>query len=215
MSSIFVVSAPVPDDVSTVTLQKIDAEHKVTRQFMANELTKRETEFLKEFTGRADYYEDSYEDIMKKSVWKLGILWSGILLFFISFNKMIDLKTEEKKYQVLKDAIKKDLMDEFRKENIELPEKDITIVKEMKQSSTIKPIEKKEVKKKKKGFFGKLFKKSKPKPQTKLSNKEKDELLLKMAKRLESSNQFAGEQKMPVQQPQTKRSLMEKMRNKR
>lgn len=117
----FVSPAEVPEDVSTVTLQKIDAEHQATRQFITNELTKRETTFLDEVTKRGDYYETSIADLISGAVWKLGFLWVGIMILFISLSKIIGNRTELKKYQVLKTALERDIIADFRQKNVEIP----------------------------------------------------------------------------------------------
>jgi len=186
LSTAFVYSVVIPDESNTVIINKIDQEHKNTRQFTANELSKRQAEFINDFTTRADYYEETYHSLMRRAVWQLGLLWTGIMFFFISINKMISTRTEEKKYQVLKEAIKKDIYDEFKADSVVLPKADIDFAQQLKQKE----------KTEKKSFFGKMVeKKDKPK---KFSSKEKDELMLKMAELLtapKQPHQYAHEQK--------------------
>jgi len=188
----------LPDEPNQVVINKIDVEHKTTRQFVSNELSKKEEMFLNEFTKRADYYEESYENILRTAVWKLGLLWAGILFFFVSINKVITTKTEEKKYNVLKEALKNDIVRELKFENFKLPEAEIEQAKklvETKMSSTKD--------KKQKGFFRRAFsKKEKP---VKLSNRERDDILLNLRELISSQekhNQFVGKQ-----------SLMDKMKS--
>ena len=131
MATMFVSAMEVPDEPNQVVINKIDAEHKTTRQFISSELKNRETEFIGEFTKRADYYEQSFIDLSNKAVLKLGLLWSGILIFFVAFNKYMNTKTEAKKYEVLKNALKKDIIDEINFQSISLPQKDMDTAKEL------------------------------------------------------------------------------------
>jgi len=145
-----VVAQGVPEDVDTMTANKVAQEHQTTRQFLSNELVKKEKEFIDEFTKRADYYEDSYEKILNGAVLKLGLLWGGVLLFFISFNKLLQTKIERQKYAVLKEAIKKDILGDLSKDKIVLPEKDIQIADDLKKQT---------IDEQKQGFLSKLLQK--------------------------------------------------------
>lgn len=181
-------TAPSPNfDSSGVIINKIDNEAKNTRQFISNELTKRETSFTEEFTKRADYYESAYQDILNKAVLKLGLFWSGIMIFFLSLNKIMMTRAEKKRYAVMKEAIKKDIIAEFNTDKINVPVDDIKKMEEMKEELSPKKKEKKE----KKGFFSR-------KKKDKESNESKDiEELKKLIKELKDKDnkEFGGEQK--------------------
>lgn len=181
-------TAPTPDfDSSGVIINKIDTEAKNTRQFLSNELTKREESFTNEFTKRADYYESAYQDILNKAVLKLGLFWSGIMIFFLSLNKIMMTRAEKKRYAVMKEAIKKDIIAEFNTDKIKVPVEDINMMKELKEELSPKKKEKKE----KKGFFSR-------KKKDKESKESKDiEELKKLIKELKDkdNNGFGGEQK--------------------
>jgi len=128
----FVYSLDVPSEPDTVLINKISNEHKTTRQFFENELNEREKNFLDEFTSRADYYEESYESIMKTTLLKLIFVWAGIFILFVSINQLLRNKLEKKKYNLLKDAIKTDIITELKKELLTLPEKEMKISEEIK-----------------------------------------------------------------------------------
>lgn len=195
MLLIFVLSATticaveLPNEPDTVIINKVDQEHKNTRQFVSNELTKKQMEFLNEFTTRADYYEGTYFALLRQAVWKLGLLWAGLMFFFVSFNKIITLRIEEKKYQVLKESLKIDLINEFKTENIEFPEKDIALYESIKKK-------REEEKKPEQSRWSKSAKTVKKEKKKKMTSKEKDDVFLKMAEFMEGQKQPSVMQKM-------------------
>jgi len=150
----FVCAMDIPKEPNNAVIKKIDDEHKLTRNFIKTELTKKEKNFLDEFTDRADYYEESYQHIMNTTVWKLGFLWAGILLFVTSIQSLLYNRIEKNKYTVLKDALIKDIKAELKPEFVQFAD----IPDEFKQQKG-----KTEEKPEKKNFFQKLFKNKKTK----------------------------------------------------
>lgn len=150
-STFVIAQAPNPNDEQTATIiQKIDNEERNTRQFITTELDKRQNEFLTQFTDRADYYEGSVNDMINSFLIKLGMLFSGVMFFSLALLNIIRNRTEKKKYQILKDSLKKDLLVELKKEHIEFPEKDILLAKDFTEKKIEEP---KNDKKPKRKFF--------------------------------------------------------------
>ncbi len=94
---------PAPEDIAT--LNKIAQEHQNTRKFMSDELSRQRNEFFKEVDDRANYYEKTVESILTTTVFKLALLWGGIMFFFVSFNNFIRNRLEKKRYKRLKENI--------------------------------------------------------------------------------------------------------------
>jgi len=111
----------IPDEPDSVVINKVDQEHKNTRQFITNEISRRESSFLKQLTDRGDYYESSLNDIIRTAIIKLGLIWMGVVFFVTSLNKLISNRTEKKKYAVLKESLKKDIKLELMPELVKLP----------------------------------------------------------------------------------------------
>jgi len=117
----FVSSLEVPDESNTIVINKIDSEHKNTRQFLTDQMNKMKNDGIKEFTTRGDYYEQAYRDITNTFLVKLGFLWLGILIFVVSINRLIQNRTEKKKYDLLKKSLKIDIVNEFYKDSVLVP----------------------------------------------------------------------------------------------
>jgi len=200
---ISVVAQPVPEDVDTMTANKVSQEHQTTRQYISNELTKKEKIFFDEFTKRADYYERSYEEIMTGTVIKLGLLWAGILIFFVSFNKLVQTKTEKQKYAVLKEAIKKDIITDFQKDRVVMPEEDIKLADELKKQN---------VTKQQHGFLANLLKKKEKDIEKEKEKEKKEKEELEKKERLERL-QISIEKKRKIKEMRERLDKMERELN--
>jgi len=111
--SFAVYGVDVPQEFDTTTVQKIDQEHKNTRKFFSDELTRQRTEFFKQVDDRANYYEETVHSILSTAVWKLGILWFSIMFFLIGLEGILRNRLEKKKYKKLKDSLKVELRNEI------------------------------------------------------------------------------------------------------
>jgi UDP-N-acetylglucosamine transferase subunit ALG13 len=134
LMSIPIYALEVPDEPDVVILNKIDSEHKATRQYLQNELGKREKEFLDEFTKRADFYENTFEDIIRKTVILLSMAWAGVVFISMSIQRLLSNKAEKKRYAVLKEALKHDIINEFKSINYVLPQHDLAVIEKLKKS---------------------------------------------------------------------------------
>ncbi len=119
--SFSVYAVPEVQETNTIIINKIDSEHKNTRQFLSDEMQNMKDSGISEFTKRGDYYETAYRDITNWFLIKLGMIWAGVLLFVMSLNKLFSLMIEKKKYNLYKETIKKEIIDEFNKGAVEIP----------------------------------------------------------------------------------------------
>ena len=115
----FVSAIELPEDNmdNQVVINKIDKEHKDTRQFINSEFEKSKIAFFNDFDKRAQYYEMSYQTILQKAVFKLILAWFGTVLLVNGFFHLIRIRLEKKKYNKLKKSLKIDL----KKELVDLP----------------------------------------------------------------------------------------------
>jgi len=113
VSAISVSAIDIQDEPDVVVLNKIQQEHAATRQFFVNEMNSKIKVFTDDFTERADYYEASYERLMNKAVIMLGLMWLGVSLFTGFFSRWLFSRAEKKKYEVLKQSIRRDLLNEM------------------------------------------------------------------------------------------------------
>jgi len=103
-----VPESPQPSDVAT--LNKINQEHSNTRKFFSDELTRQRNEFYKQMDDRAIYYEETVNDMLTTMVWKLGLLWGGIVFFIVSFNNLVRNRLEKKRFKKLKESLKGEVL---------------------------------------------------------------------------------------------------------
>lgn len=139
----FVSALEVPNEPNTIVLNKIDAEHKNTRQFLAKELDNKVKENLNEFTKRADYYEQRYQEITTKMIFNLGLMFGGIYLFLMMANNLMNTRKEKRKFALMKEQIEQEL---FSKLSSQQPQQ----ISQPQQILNPVPVP---VKIKKKGFF--------------------------------------------------------------
>jgi len=145
-------------DANQIILNKIDAEEKATRQYFSTELQRQNAYFISEFTKRADYYEQRYQEIMNNAVLKLGTMWAGIFIVVMSINILIHYWAEKRRYGVLKKALKMDIVRDIKSEYVMIPDKEIKILNDY--LVEMKIIQKGE---KKPSFFKRLFTKKEKK----------------------------------------------------
>lgn len=111
--SAFVVGQTVPEDVDTTVISKIDQEHKNTRKFFSDELTRQRNEFFKQMDDRFDYYEETADSFINTAVWKLGLIWGSVTLFIFGMSNLLRVKLEQKRMKKLKESIIMDVRREF------------------------------------------------------------------------------------------------------
>lgn len=147
----------VPEfDTNQIILNKIDTEEKATRQYFSTELQRQNSYFISEFTKRADYYEQRYQEIMNEAVLKLGTMWAGVFIVAVSISSLIHYWGEKRRYAVLKKALKMDIVREVKNEYVMIPDKEIKILNDY--LVLTKEIQKGE---KKEGFIKRFFSKKK------------------------------------------------------
>lgn len=142
---------PPAFDSNQVILNKIDTEEKATRQFFSSELQRQNAYFISEFTKRADYYEQRYQEILNEAVLKLGMMWAGVFFIAVSFSSLLHYWSEKRRYGVMKKALKTDIVTEVKKEYVIIPDKEIKILNDY----VVK--KKEEEKGQKRGIFGRMF----------------------------------------------------------
>lgn len=96
-----------PEDLAT--LNKIQLEHSNTRKFMSDEITRTKNTFFTDFDDRATYYEETFFSALNTAVWKLSLLFGGIIFFAMSINHILSIKLEKNKYKKLKKALKDEI----------------------------------------------------------------------------------------------------------
>jgi hypothetical protein len=110
MQCVTAQTAPSPPaDINIAVMQKIDQEHKTTRQFFSTELTRQRDEFYKSFDDRAAFYEQEFFDTLNSAVWKLSLLWGAIVLSIVGLSNMLRITLERKRFRRMKQAIKDEL----------------------------------------------------------------------------------------------------------
>ena len=132
------VSVPENNLDNQIVINKIDKEHKDTRQYISSELSKSDKEFFNEFDSKATYYESSYKSIIRKAVFMLIIAWGGVVLFVNGFFHLIRIRLEKKKYNKLKESLKIDLKTELINLPKEIEEQNKTIFFKKKMMAKIK-----------------------------------------------------------------------------
>lgn len=108
-SSAFCLAQAIPEDIDTTTLQKIDQEHKNTRKFFSDEMTRQRQEYFKSIDDRAIYYEKTATDLLKSAVYKLGMLWAGIVIFVVGITQMLRLRLERNKSEKMLKTIRQEI----------------------------------------------------------------------------------------------------------
>ncbi len=99
---------------------KIDMEHRNTRKYVSDELTRQREQFFKEIDGRAGYYEKEGKSMLSTAYLKLGLIWGGVVFLIAGLTHILRLKTERVRFNKLhthlSNAILKSLKDEFKLE---------------------------------------------------------------------------------------------------
>ncbi len=125
---VFGANPNLPDEPSNTLINKIDSDHKNTRLYMKNQLIEREKSFTTEFTKRADYYENALDDMIKLFIFRVSLVFGGIIVFVSAVNHLIKNKLEKKRYAILLESIKTDVKNDFGKnikDYLKMPENDI------------------------------------------------------------------------------------------
>jgi len=99
---------PQPENVAL--MNKVNQEHSNTRKFFSDELTRQRNEFYKQMDDRAEYYEKTVDSLLTTMVWKLGLLWGGIVFFIVAFNNVIRNRLEKKRFKKLKESLKGEVL---------------------------------------------------------------------------------------------------------
>jgi len=112
----FVYSAPVEDihDQMTKTevFSKVDEEHRNTRKYFTDELSRQRDNFYKEIDDRGLYYENEFKKMLMETYFKLGMIFAGVVIVSVAISHIFKLKTERARFNNLK----KCLVDELKLE---------------------------------------------------------------------------------------------------
>ena len=104
----------------TASEQLISQEHKNTRKFVSDELTRQRNEFYKGFEDRAEWYKREADDMINNAVWKLGLMWGGVVLLFFGISNFLNRRLEKRKWNKMLESaraeIKTDVMAELSRE---------------------------------------------------------------------------------------------------
>lgn len=111
-----------PTDVDTALFQKIDLEHKNTRQFFSDELSRQRLEFYNQFDERATYYETEFFDALNTAVYKLSLIWGAMVFLIVGLSNMLRISLESRRLKRLKETIKDELRVEMYLKNPPKPQ---------------------------------------------------------------------------------------------
>ena len=110
------VVAQAPVDIQTPLNDKIVQEHKATRKFFSDEMTRQRTEFYNMMDERAINYENQVNDLLRTTAIKLFLLWFGSGALIIGLHSFLRNRMEKRRYSKLKDSLTKDVKEEIDKE---------------------------------------------------------------------------------------------------
>lgn len=125
-SSFVIAQAQVPVDVSTTEHRVIQQEHQVTRKFFSDEFQRQRNELLDDFDERGKYYEGKFDQTISSTVWKLSLLWSGIVFVAFGLTSVFRVKKETKRFNILRKSTKDYVMGEIKKEKFKEDEQKIS-----------------------------------------------------------------------------------------
>lgn len=120
---IIAAQTTIPPDVDTGVYSKVQQEHKNTRKFFSDEMTRQRTEMFNEWDNKANYYEDLFLSTITSLLWKLGLTIAAIVFFFFGFSRMMLTRLEKKKFE----KFKKTVLSELRQE-LNLPQKTVSTI---------------------------------------------------------------------------------------
>lgn len=119
LCSWFVIGqAEVPVDVSTTQHKLIQQEHANTRTFMSDEFQRQKDQMLKDFDERANYYENEFNSTVSTAVYKLTLLWAGVVLVIMGLSTFLRLRFERRRYDKLKTSVADYVLREKEKEKV-------------------------------------------------------------------------------------------------
>lgn len=120
--SISGIAQSVPEDVDSTTIQVINQEHKNTRKFLSDELTRQRNEFFKQFEERADYYESRADDMVNDAVWKLGLMWGGVVFLIFGLSSFLNRRLEKRKWNKMLESAKAEIMADVNQKSMQKEE---------------------------------------------------------------------------------------------
>lgn len=122
-------SAPAPpaDTSDAELVAHIDQEHKNTRKFFSDELTRQRQEFYTQFDDRAAFYEKEFFDTLNTAVFKLSLIWGAIVLCTFGLSNMLRITLERKRFRRMKETLKDELRTEIFLKNPPRPPQQSTV----------------------------------------------------------------------------------------
>ena len=110
-----VLGQAVPEDVDTGTAQVIAQEHKNTRKFVSDEITRQRNDFFNEMEAQGKEYENKAEDLVSNAVWKLGLMWAGVVVFIFGVGNFLGRKLDKRKWNKMLESAKAEIIAEVNK----------------------------------------------------------------------------------------------------
>ena len=121
-----VISLEVPKEDNTQLIQNIHQEHGNTRKYFSDELSRNRNEFFKEMDSRANYYEEEVDNMLTTAVWKLALLWGGVVFFIVAFNNVLRIILEKKRFKKFKESLKGEILNEMAINNTSKMQQHVT-----------------------------------------------------------------------------------------
>jgi hypothetical protein len=119
---------PPPADTSeAVLIAHLDQEHKNTRKFFSDELTRQRQEFYTQFDDRAMFYEKEFFDTLNTAVLKLSLIWGAIVFCTVGLSNMLRITLERKRFRRMKETLKDELRTEIFLKNPPRPTAQSTV----------------------------------------------------------------------------------------
>lgn len=94
---------------------KIDLEHKNTKKYVSDEMTRQREQFYKDIDDRGSYYEKEANSMLVTIFWKLGLIVGGMMLFTSGMSHIMRLKTERVRFKKLEKYLLDGLVIELAK----------------------------------------------------------------------------------------------------
>jgi len=112
-----VLAQGVPDDTDQAVIQYIQQEHKTTRKFTSDEIARQRTQFNEDFEDRAEYYKNEADDLITQAVWKLGLIWGGIVFLIFGLSNFLSRRLERRKWTKMLDSAKAEVLQAVKEED--------------------------------------------------------------------------------------------------
>jgi len=127
-----VLAQAVPQDTDTSREQLIVQEHKNTRKFVSDEITRQRNDFFKTMEKEGAEYEKKANSIVSDAVWKLGLMWAGISFFVFGVAGFIGRRLDKRKWNKMLDSAKEQLKAEATQQKTQIDQQKAQVVQQQK-----------------------------------------------------------------------------------